>query len=167
MQPPNTYIAELNLGILRHDWADPRVADFANGIAPVMALAARAEGFVWRMSDAEMEREQLDPNGALGGNPRVASTLSVWKTVKALENFVWNTVHRSFYERREEWYDLSKQGVRFVMWWVPVGYIPTIKEAVQRLRHFEKHGNEDYAFDWRHLKEARMWKTHGCAHEVV
>lgn len=163
MQPPNSHLAELNLGVLRHDWDDPRIADFANGIAPVMALAERAEGFVWRLSDEDMEKEQRDPNGALGGNPRVASTLSVWNNVPSLEDFVWNTVHRTFYERRAEWYDLSKQGVRFVMWWVPVGHIPTIKEGMQRLRHFEEHGSDEFAFDWAYLDDAKLWKSHGCA----
>jgi len=158
------HLAELNLGILRHNWDDPRIADFAGGLAPVMALAERVKGFIWRMCDVEMDKEQRDPDGALGGNPRVASTLSVWQDVPSLENFVWNTVHRSFYERREEWYDLSKQGVRFVMWWVAKGHIPTVQEGVHRLRHFEKLGNSNIAFDWRHLKEAKLWKTHGCVH---
>ena len=160
----NHHLAELNLGVLRHDWDDPRTADFANGIGPVMALADRAKGFIWRLSDADMEAAQLDPTGPLGGNPRVASTMSVWQDVASLEDFVWNTVHRQFYERRAEWYDLAKQGVRFVMWWVPEGHIPTIQEGVERLRHFETHGDSDHAFGWKHLKDATLWKTHGCSH---
>ena len=160
----NAHLAELNLGVLRYDWDDPRIADFANGIAPVMALADRADGFIWRMSDDDMDKEQRDPNGALGGNPRVASTLSVWRDAASLEDFVLNTVHRQFYERRAEWYDLAKHGVRFVMWWVPKGHIPTIKEGVARFRYFEEHGDSDHAFGWAHLKDASLWKSHGCAH---
>jgi len=157
------FLAEFNLGVLRHDWDDPRIADFADGIEPVMALAERAAGFVWRMPDDEMENEQCDPNGPLGGNPRIASTLSVWRDVASLEDFVWNTVHWQFYDRRAEWHDLTKPGVRLVMWWVPKDHIPTVQESVERLGLLEHHGNTDQAFGWSHLKGAKLWKTHGCA----
>lgn len=73
MKPPQGHhLAELNLGILKHDWDDSRVKDFVDGLDLVNGIAQRAPGFVWMMSGAQMEREQLDPKGALGGNPRMA-----------------------------------------------------------------------------------------------
>ncbi|GHE01434.1 hypothetical protein U879_14800 [Defluviimonas sp. 20V17] len=162
MQPTGHHIAELNFGVLRHDWDDPRVKDFVDGLDLVNGVAARSPGFVWRLGDDAMEAEQNDPEGALGGNPRTASTLSVWEDVASLEAFVWNTVHRRFYERRAEWYDAVKS-LRFVMWWVPEGHRPGIAEGMARFRHFEAHGDSDHAFGWAHLKDAQLWKTRGCS----
>ena len=105
MQPAGHHLAELNFGELRHDWDDPRVAEFVNGLDMVNALAARSPGFVWRLSDEDMDHEQTSGTGAFGGNPRMASTLSVWQDAASLEHFVWNTVHRQFYDKRALWYD--------------------------------------------------------------
>lgn len=155
-------LAEFNFGVLKHDWDDPRVADFVNGLDRVNALAARSPGFVWRLSDEEMDAAQTDSEGALGGNPRMASTLSVWESVEALEHFVWNTVHRSFYARKAEWYDAVGNG-NLVLWWVPDGHRPTAAEGMARWQHMMEHGNSDYAFGWSHAKEAQAWKTRGCS----
>lgn len=143
-------LAEFNIGILKYDWDDPRVADFQNNLDRVYGIAARSPGYIWHLDPADMEAAQLDPDGPLGGNPRVASTLSVWETPETLRDFAFNTVHRHFYDRRREWYD-PDQGIRLVLWWVPDGHRPDVAEAVQRLRHMERHGETEQAFGWKHL----------------
>ncbi len=163
IQPAGHHLAEFNLGVLRHDWDDPRVKGFVDGLDLVNGVAARSPGFVWRMSDDEMDHAQRDPAGPLGGNLRLASTLSVWQDVASLERFVWQTVHRQFYERRAEWYD-AVETLRFAMWWVPVGHRPGVTEAVERFRHLEAQGDSDHAFGWAYLTQAQAWKTHGCDH---
>ena len=109
-----------------------------------------------------MNAEQNNREGALGGNPRTASTLSVWECLADLESFVWKTVHRQFYSRKAEWYDAIGNG-NFVMWWVPIGHRPNVREGMARWEHSQKNGNSDHAFGWSYLKEAQAWKTHGCA----
>lgn len=156
------HLAEFNFGTLKFDWDDPRVKAFVDGLDLVNGLAAQSSGFVWRLPDDDMDTEQNDPDGALGGNPRTASTLSVWESLASLENFVWKTVHRQFYLRKAEWYDAQGNG-NFVMWWVPHGHRPTVREGMARWTHMTKHGNSDHAFGWSHLKDAQVWKSHGCA----
>ncbi|HCQ66138.1 MAG TPA: DUF3291 domain-containing protein [Rhodobacteraceae bacterium] len=163
MQSAGHHIAELNLGVLRHDWDDPRVKAFVDGLDLVNGVAERSKGFVWRMTDDDMDAAQNDPTGALGGTPRLASTLSVWEDVGSLEAFVWNTVHRQFFERRAEWFD-AVESLRLVMWWVPEGHRPDSAEGMERFRHLEANGDSDYAFGWSYLEEARLWKTHQCGH---
>lgn len=143
-------LVEFNWGVLRYDWDDPRVADFANGLDRVNQIAARSDGFIWRLGDDDMEAAQTDPSGAMGGNPRFASTLSVWRDFKSLDHFVWNTLHKHFFARREEWF-APGQGLRLVMWWVPEGEIPTIEEAVARAEHLKTHGDSADAFGWAYL----------------
>lgn len=161
MQPAGHHLAEFNLGILKYDWDDPRVQGFVDGLDAVNGVAQRSPGFVWMLGGEEMEAAQLDPTGPLGGNPRAASTLSVWEDVASLERFVWTTVHKRFYDRKAEWYD-EDDSLRLVMWWVPVGYRPSVHDAMVRFRHLETHGDSDFAFGWSHLTAAELWRTKQC-----
>lgn len=151
MQPQGHHLAELNFGMLRHDWDDPRVAEFVKGLDLVNGLAARSPGFVWRLTDEDMEREQVGAQGAFGGNPRMASTLSVWVDVPSLQHFVWNTVHRQFFDKRAQWYD-SIGNSNLVMWWVPVGHRPTVAEGLARFERLRGDGASDAAFGWDWVK---------------
>lgn len=161
MQPKGHHLAEFNLGVLKHDWDDPRVKGFVDGLDLVNGIAMRSPGFVWLLSEDEMDAAQRDPQGVLGGNPRTASTLSVWEDVASLEHFVWNTVHKQFYDRKAEWYDATK-ALRLVMWWVPAGHRPTLDEAMARFRRLEAQGPGPDAFGWDWLREAKLWQTRQC-----
>ncbi len=160
-QPTGHYLAEFNFGELKHPWDDPRVADFANNLDMVNGVAARADGFVWRLSDADMEAQQLDPNGAFGGNERIASTLSVWRDAQSLLTFVFNTVHKQFYARRREWYE-SKNNGNLVLWWIPAGTYPSVADGMERFEYWLSHGDTDHAFGWKHLPEAKSWGYQRC-----
>lgn len=153
-QPDGHHLAEFNFGVLAHDWDDRRIADFANNLDRVNAVAARSDGFVWRMADDAMEAAQHDPQGVLGGNARVASTLSVWRDAQSLLTFVFNTVHKQFYDRAAEWFTPGISG-KMVLWWVPVGTRPGIGDAVARYEHWTAQGDTDFAFGWTHLDDAQ------------
>ena len=159
--PEGHHLAEFNLGILKYDWDDPRVADFQNGLDLVNGVAMRSPGFVWMLDEEGMEAAQLDKNGALGGNPRTASTLSVWEDAASLEHFVWNTVHKRFYDRKAEWFEVMGEQ-HFVMWWVEEGHRPTLDEALDRLAHLKEHGPSDHAFGWKDIAAAKLYKTKQC-----
>ncbi|MCI4663605.1 MAG: DUF3291 domain-containing protein [Neomegalonema sp.] len=146
------HLAEFNIGVLRYPWGDPRIADFANALDQVNAIAARSPGFIWRMPDDDMDAAQRDPSGPLGDNPRTASTLSVWRDLPSLERFVWRTLHKRFFDRREEWF-APGQGVRLVLWRTPEGHRPSIAEAVERLRSLDARGDTDFAFGWEYAKQ--------------
>ena len=82
-----------------------------------------------------------------GGDPQFVSNLTVWESVETLENFVWNTVHKQFYDRRREWFEVLGD-MHFVMWWVPEGHKPTLDEALARLELLKSKGNSPEAFGW-------------------
>ena len=153
MQPAGHHLAELNFGTLRHDWDDPRVRDFVDGLAMVNAVAERSPGFVWRLTNEMMEVEQTAPGGAFGANPRIAATLSVWTDAGALGQFVWNTVHKQFYARRAEWYDVMGNG-NLVLWWVPQGHRPSVAEGLARHGRLLADGPSTEAFGWDWVKPA-------------
>ena len=153
------HLAQLNIGRLSYETGDPRMADFANNLALVNGIAERSPGFVWRYQDDSGNATNTRP---FDDDPRMAINMSVWENVAALERYVWQTVHKRFYGRREEWFE--KMDTRyFVMWWVPIGHLPTVQEAIERLNHLKQHGPSDHAFGWESLPEAQLWKSARCA----
>ncbi|MFN3846125.1 MAG: DUF3291 domain-containing protein [Paracoccaceae bacterium] len=160
-QTPGMQLAELNVGRLLAPTDDPRVADFMAALDRVNGMGKRMPGFVWMM-EGSGEPGTGNTEAKLNGDPQYVSNLTVWDSVAALEHFVWNTVHRTFYERRQDWFEVL-DAMHFVMWWVPAGHRPTLDEALARLEHLRTNGDSDHAFGWTYLKEATLWKSHGCA----
>ena len=154
------HLAELNIGRLLAPTDDPRVAAFMEALDRVNGIGKRSPGFVWMM-EGSGEPGTGNTEAKIGGDPQYVSNLTVWEDVGSLENFVWNTVHRTFYQRRAEWFEVLGS-MHFVMWWVPNGHKPTLDEALARLDHLRAHGDTEHAFGWSYLKEAQLWKTKGC-----
>ena len=156
-QRPNTHLAQLNIGRIRYELDDPRMADFTNNLALVNGIAERTPGFVWRYVDDSGNATDTRPYA----DPLIIVNFSVWESVHALEQFVWRTVHKHFYGRRTEWFE-HFDGPAYVLWWVPAGHRPTFEEAAARLEHLKQHGPSEHAFDWAKAS-AQLWKTARCA----
>ncbi len=153
------HLAELNIGRLRAPTDDPRVAGFMDALDTINALAERSAGFVWRLTGAGNNATDL---AISDDDPQLVPNLSVWENAATLEQFVWNTVHRQFYERRHDWFEV-KFTMDFAMWWVPAGHRPTLDEALERLEHLREHGDSDHAFGWKHLNDAQLWRQKNCS----
>ena len=155
------HLAQLNVGRLIAPTDDPRVAEFMAALDRVNGLGKRMPGFVWMM-EGSGEPGTGNTETKIAGDPRFVANLTVWQDVSSLEAFVWKTVHRQFYERRAEWFEVMG-AMHFVMWWVPEGHRPSLDEALARLAHREAHGDGDHAFGWAHLREAEAWRSGRCA----
>ena len=158
-QPPGHHLAQLNIGRIRYEVNDPRMAGFVDNLASVNAIAERSEGFVWRYTDESGNATSTRP---YDGDPMMAVNMSVWENVESLEKYVWQTVHKRFYGRRHEWFEKMEERY-FVMWWVPAGHRPTIAEAIERLEHLKANGASEYAFAWENIASAQLYKTARCA----
>jgi len=154
------HLAELNVGRLLAPTDDPRVKEFMDNLDRINGMGKRMPGFVWMM-EGSGEPGTGNTEAKIDGDPQYVSNLTVWEGVETLETFVWGTIHKQFYERRQEWFEVMGE-MHFVMWWVPKGHQPSLDEALARLQHRKDHGDSDHAFGWDHLKEAQMHKTHGC-----
>jgi len=161
MQPKGHHLAELNVGRLVAPTDDPRVADFMAALDRVNGLGKRMPGFVWMM-EGSGEPGTGNTETKIGGDPQFVANLTVWEDVPSLETFVWKTVHKQFYDRRAEWFEVLGE-MHFVMWWVPEGHKPTLDEALERLDHLRAHGDSDVAFGWAYLAEAKLWRERNCA----
>ena len=145
------HVAHLNWGVLKAGWEDPLVAEFVENIDRVNAIAGRAKGFVWRMTDDDMEDAQTGME-AFGPPDRVASTLSVWETVGDLDHFVHNTVHGVFMSRRDEWFEVIERP-QYVLWFIAEGHRPTIAEAADRRALYRARGAGPDAFDFNWFRK--------------
>ena len=159
IQPANHHLAQLNIGRIRYEVDDPRMAGFVDNLASVNAIAERSPGFVWRYTDESGNATSTRP---YDGDPMMAVNMSVWENVESLEKYVWQTVHKRFYSRRHEWFETMAERY-LVMWWVPAGHRPTIQEAVERLEHLKQHGASEHAFAWENVASAQLYKTASCA----
>ena len=150
------HIAELNIGRFRYPTSDPRMAEFMDNLDRVNALAERSPGFVWRLKG--------DDNNAtsfrIGDD--MAVNLSVWETAKALENFVFKTVHVQFYKKRAQWFPLMDKP-HMVFWPVAEGGQPTLEEAHARLLDYQANGASERTFGWAEVMDIDRMRVLRCA----
>ena len=94
------HLAQLNVAKARHALDDPRMAGFMNNLDRINAIAERSPGFVWRLQDEGGNATDI----AFPGDPELIVNMSVWESAEALQQFVWNTLHKQFYTHRAEWF---------------------------------------------------------------
>ncbi len=138
------HIAHFNWATLRAPLGDPLVEPFFKAVPKVNALAERSPGFVWRSGEeAELGLSIAWP--LFTECDRMIASFSVWETPQALKAYVYNTVHGAFFRRADEWFD--PDGPRgHVLWPVPVGQIPTITEAREKVEALAANGPSEAAF---------------------
>ncbi len=151
------HIAQINIGLPVHSLDDARMSGFMDNLDRVNAIAERSPGFVWRLKDDSGNATALRPFE----DPRMMVNMSVWANVEALERFVWNTLHKQFYNRKGGWFE-KLSGPHFVMWPVPIGHTPSLVEAKQRLDHLAAMGDSDFAFGWAYLPHIKLWMSQKC-----
>lgn len=144
MDTTEFHLAQVNIGtMLGGSIQDPIMKDFVDQLDDVNAVAEKSVGFVWRLKD--------DSNNATNikvfEDDKIIVNLSVWQTVEHLHAFVYQGSHLAVLRRRKEWF--SKMKFFMALWYVPVGTIPTLEEARQRLAYLEQHGPTPFAFDFK------------------
>ncbi len=151
MRKDGYHLAELNVGRLVAPVDDPKVADFMANLDRINGLGQRMPGFVWMMQGSG-EPGTGNTENNIGNDAQYVANLSVWDSVEALDTFVWKTVHKQFYDRRAEWFEVLGE-MHFVMWWVPAGHRPTLDEALERLDDLRENGASERAFGWDWLRQ--------------
>ncbi|MGE5163810.1 MAG: DUF3291 domain-containing protein [Sphingobacteriales bacterium] len=152
MTTTGRHLAQFNIARIRYPLDDPRMREFVENVERVNGLAEKIEGFVWRLQDESGHAMNM----RVYDDPAILPNLTVWENVEPLERFVWQTLHRRFFVRREEWFAPVK--TTLVLWWIPAGHRPDMLEGVARLDHLIAHGPSDRAFGWQQLPAAKLWK---------
>ena len=139
------HLAQLNIAHLLAPLESPQLKDFVDNLDRINALADQAEGFVWRYIEAE---DHNPPPPDIFGSEMVIVNMSVWESIDALYQYTYYSDHADIFRRRREWFSLMKSR-HMVMWWVPVGHIPTVQEANERLQLLNAHGPTPRAFTFK------------------
>ena len=138
-------LAQLNLARAKAPLDSAQLAEFMALLEPVNALADRSPGFVWRLQDE-------DGAGATGirilDDDRLIVNLSVWESIEALWEFVYDSDHLDVMRRRREWFKRF-ESAHLVLWWVPAGHLPTVEEALARMDLLDANGPTPDAFTFK------------------
>ncbi len=138
------HLAQLNLGLFRAPLDSDEMAEFRFALDPINALAESTPGFVWRLKadDGGSSSTVAVPDVE---DPLWAPNMSVWESLAALKHFMYKSGHASYLRRRSEWFQ-RPEGLINVLWWIPAGDIPSLSDAVRRLRHLEANGPSQEGF---------------------
>ena len=138
------HLAELNIGRMKgEDINDPIMARFKEQLEEINALAEGSAGFIWRLKDESGDATNIRAYD----DPQMAVNMSVWEDFSALEAYVYSGRHVEVMKSRRDWF--HRMDFYMVLWWVPVGHIPTVEEAKERLDFLQKNGASPYAFTFR------------------
>lgn len=138
---PTHHLAQVNIARMRAPIDDPVMAGFVARLDEINALADQADGFVWRLKPDEENESQV----VAFENDGLLFNLSVWQSVEALRHFVYKTMHKEVLQAREQWFE-KMEAPHMALWWIPVGHIPAIDEALLRLDRLELLGPSQNAF---------------------
>jgi hypothetical protein len=137
-------LAQINVAKLRYPMDDPRIADFANNLERINAVAESAPGFVWRLQDDSGNATHIRAYD----DPLIIVNMSVWQSLEALQAFAYRTEHVQFFRRRSEWFE-DFGAPYLALWWIAAGAYPTPHEGRKRLDLLAARGPSPEAFTFR------------------
>ncbi len=144
------HLAQFNIALAKAPLISPLLKGFVERIDEINALADVHEGFVWRLQDesgSAMLIQAFD-------SPDLLINMSVWGSVEALKKFTYQTMHKELIRDKKQWFHHIKES-HYVMWWIPVGHIPTLEEAKEKLDLLREKGATQEAFDFKNVFEAK------------
>ena len=139
------HLAQVNIGRFRAPLDDPIMEGFRSQLDPLNALADESLGFVWRLQTEDGNATAIRP---YSGDDLMAINMSVWESLESLQRFVYKSAHVGTLRGRRQWFE-DIDGPILALWWIPVGHIPTVAEAQERLQHLAVHGPTAHAFTFR------------------
>jgi Domain of unknown function (DUF3291) len=138
-------LAQLNIGVIKGPMDSPLMADFANNLERINAVADASPGFVWRLQTEAGDATAIRPFD----DPNLLVNMSVWRDVESLNRYVYSSAHVEIMRRRREFFE-RMDAAFLVLWWVPRGHRPTVDEAMARLERLRAQGPGAMAFTFRH-----------------
>jgi len=139
------HLAQVNIGRFAAPIDDPSMEGFRSQLEPINALADRSAGFVWRLQTEDGDATAIRP---FADDDRMAINMSVWTSLDALQQYVYQSAHIGPLRERRRWFE-PIEGPILALWWIPAGHIPTVAEALDRLAHLKAHGPSPHAFTFR------------------
>lgn len=138
-------IAQINVATALYPLDDPRIAEFVQNLDKINQMAEETDGFVWRLKD---EGTGDATSIQVSDDPKFIVNMSVWETIPSLFEFVYKTSHVAFVGKRKTWFEMPSRPAQ-VLWWVPIGHIPTLDEGLAKLKTLRENGPTREAFNFK------------------
>lgn len=137
-------LAQFNLARAVDTLDSPALAGFVAELKRVNELADVSPGFVWRFEGSSPE----EPAASAEDDARMLLNLSVWRSADDLYNYTYRGDHAKLISRRREWFEQTREP-QLVLWWVPAGHRPTLREGLDRLQELRSRGPTTRAFTFK------------------
>ena len=122
---------------------------FTSRLDEINALGESQKGFIWRLVEKE---DDIPVNISVFKDRKLAVNMSVWESVADLKHFTYQTMHKELIRGKKAWFE-QLESAAYVLWWVEVGKLPTIKEGKAKLELLTKNGPTAAAFDFKNVFE--------------
>lgn len=146
------HLAQINIAKARYDMEGPELADFVARINSINALADRAPGFIWRLTDDDPASDGATALRPFN-DPNMLINMSVWTDPQSLFDFVYLTAHKMVMKRNRPNFE-NMSSPHMALWWVPAGHEPTIDEAKAKLEELENTGPTSSVFTLKAVFDA-------------
>ncbi|MEL6160297.1 MAG: DUF3291 domain-containing protein [Cyanobacteria bacterium J06623_5] len=143
------YLAQINVARMKAPIDSPIMAEFADALDDINALAEKSPGFVWRLKSDTGNATDI----RVYEDPKILVNMSVWRSAPQLKAYVYGSLHNDFFVRRRQWFERFK-GSHFGMWWVRAGHYPTGLEGRQKLEHLTQNGESPECFTFKQVHPA-------------
>lgn len=154
----NYHLAQLNIARMKGvDIDDPIMASFVAQLDEVNAIAEASPGFMWRLKDDVTDNAT---HIAVFPDKRIIVNMSVWESVDALKAFAYSGRHLEVFAQRKDWFKHMVEA-HMVLWWVPIGHVPSPEEAKERLEHLQTHGPSAHAFTFGKVFQPQSSSSEG------
>ena len=140
------HLAQINIARMKTHLEHPSMAVFVNRLDEINQLADESPGFVWRLQDDSGSAVEINAFN----DDKLIVNMSVWEDVVALKNYTYKTAHTEVMRMRKQWFEHFDK-VYMVLWWIPIGHIPTLEEAKEKLDLLEEKGATSAAFSFREI----------------
>ncbi|WP_338877023.1 DUF3291 domain-containing protein [Spirosoma sp. SC4-14] len=142
------HLAQLNISRMLAPTIDhPIMADFVAQLDTINQLAEQSDGFIWRLKGEGNNATDFRPFD----DERIIVNMSVWESPEKLQTFVFRTLHTDVMKDRRKWFEKPDQ-MTTVLWWIPVGHVPSVEEAKERLSYLNQFGTGPNAFTFRDIQ---------------
>jgi len=135
------HLAQINVALAKAEMESAVMQGFVSRLEEINTLADSSPGFVWRLQDESGDATSI----LVFDEPLLLVNMSVWESLEALKNYVYQSLHVEVLRNRSAWFDAMKE-THLALWWIPAGHIPTTVEAKKKLEHIRQHGPTAEAF---------------------
>lgn len=135
------HLAQINIAKALDSMESEVMKGFVDRLDEINSLADKSPGFIWRLQTEEGDATSIQAFD----DPSLIVNMSVWEDIETLKKFVYKSMHVELIQDRDAWFNKTKD-VHQVLWWVPVGHIPSVNEGKEKLEILQLNGPSKEAF---------------------